>query len=733
MNEQELTRRLESMPAPEAPPDLLDRIQAEIPEDLSVLAQPSSRSAVGARWWQVAAMLVVFVGGGWLAWNSVSDPAAPRLEPSSVEHEPSTPAVLDSRVGEQAELEAVRLDDSAEVSPSPDHVFESAPTSIAVQTAAPVEVDALAMKVARREEQVSITATAPAVATSAAQTVAPEMRQERRSAADQGVSGSAQEVGGGVVGGTAGGVSGGVPEGALGGVRGGVVGGVVSRPRVPPPGAPAPPPAAAPSKMRIMSAQENAAAMPSTGGSTEPNDQPYGDVFFESAGVNPFIDTEDDPLSTFGLDVDTGSYSVARRYLTDGNLPPPASIRVEEFLNSFDYGDRPPQRGDFSITAEGGPWPYSRGQRYYGLRFGIQGREVSVAARKPATLIFTIDTSGSMAQQSRLETVKRALEILVEQLGRRDRIGLVTYGSSAQVVLEPTSDHSAILRAIERLRPEGSTNVEDGLLAAYDLAGRYFREGEINRIILCSDGVANVGRTGHESILARIGAAARRGIELTTVGFGMGNYNDVLMEQLADRGNGQYAYVDNLREARRVFEENLTGTLQTIARDAKVQVEFNPHTVASYRLLGYENRDIADHRFRDDRVDAGEIGAGHSVTALYEIKLKPGVRPSDEIATLHLRYKDVDGGDRVIETEKVVKLADLAGRWESASESYRLASLVATFAEVLKRSYWAKEASPSELTRRIESLAEEMGTTKVNELSDLSRAAFRLIPSEDEE
>ncbi|HUP66544.1 MAG TPA: von Willebrand factor type A domain-containing protein, partial [Thermoanaerobaculia bacterium] len=528
------------------------------------------------------------------------------------------------------------------------------------------------------------------------------------------------------------GITGGL-EGVGAGVPGGVLGGVTSRPGAPPPPAlPAPPPAAARSKMRIMSAQ-NSAPMPSTGGSAEPNDQPYGDVFFESAGVNPFIDTEDDALSTFGLDVDTGSYSVARRYLTDGHLPPPASIRVEEFLNSFDYGDRPPQRGNFSISAEGGPWPYLRGQRYYGLRFGIHGREVSVAARKPATLIFTIDTSGSMAQQSRLETVKDALEILVEQLGRRDRIGLVTYGSSARVVLEPTGDHSAILRAIERLRPEGSTNVEEGLLVAYDLAGRYFREGEINRIILCSDGVANVGGTGHESILQRIGAAARRGIELTTVGFGMGNYNDVLMEQLANKGNGQYAYVDNLREARRIFEENLTSTLQTIARDAKVQVEFNPRTVASYRLLGYENRDIADHRFRDDRVDAGEIGAGHSVIALYEIKLQPRVRPGDEIATLHLRYKDVDGGDRVIETKKVVKVADLAGRWSSASESYRLASLVATFAEVLKRSYWAKEVSPSELARRIETLSEEMGTAKVNELGDLSRAAARLIPFEDEE
>ncbi|HEY0591477.1 MAG TPA: von Willebrand factor type A domain-containing protein, partial [Thermoanaerobaculia bacterium] len=466
---------------------------------------------------------------------------------------------------------------------------------------------------------------------------------------------------------------------------------------------------------------------PSTGGTAEPNDQPYGDVFFKTYGTNPFIDTEDDALSTFGLDVDTGSWGVAKRYLADGHLPPAEAIRVEEILNSFRYGDRAPARDDFAIYSDAAPWPFPRGERYHALRFGIRSREVSAANRKPATLIFTVDVSGSMAREDRLELVKRALHLLINQLDERDRIGLVVYGTNGEVLLEPTGDHEAIRRAIDRLTPEGSTNAEEGLVLAYRLAERYYRRGEINRVILCSDGVANVGRTGPESILESIGEAARRGIELTTVGFGMGNYNDVLMEQLADRGNGHYAYVDSLAEARKVFVENLTATLQTIARDAKVQVEFEPSAVARYRLVGYENRDIADERFRDDSVDAGEIGAGHAVTALYEIKLQPNLSRNARIATLRLRYKDVDNGDRVREVEHPVYARDIATEWRDAPASLRLATLASTFGEVLKRSYWAKDLDPTLVSRRIDALASEIRTAEVDELAAMARKAARLL------
>ena len=445
-------------------------------------------------------------------------------------------------------------------------------------------------------------------------------------------------------------------------------------------------------------------APPSTGGTAEPNDAPYGDVFFDSAGTNPFIDTEDDALSTFGLDVDTGSYTVVRRYLEDGHLPPPDAVRVEEFINFFDYGDEPPEEAEFAIHAEGAPSIYGESERYHLLRFNLSGREVDDSDRRPALLTFVVDVSGSMSRGDRLGLVKQALGLLIDQLRADDRLALVIYGSRGQVVLEPTGDHRAIRHAIEQLRTSGSTNAEEGLTLAYELAARHRRRGAINRVILCSDGVANVGATSAGSILDRIRREADQGIELTTVGFGMGNYNDTLMEQLADTGNGRYAYVDTLGEARRVFVENLTGTLQTLAAEARTQVQFDPKTVARYRLLGYENRDIADHRFRDDTVDAGEIGVGHKVTALYEIKLHRELRPSDRVAVLRLRYGSVDGG-KMVEVERAVTGADFVRRWEAASPALKLTSLVAEYAEILKRTYWAKEGDLDDVFRRAQKVS----------------------------
>jgi Ca-activated chloride channel family protein len=294
------------------------------------------------------------------------------------------------------------------------------------------------------------------------------------------------------------------------------------------------------------------------------------------------------------------------------------------------------------------------------------------------------------------------------------------------VVLPHTGDLEAIRRAVDGLHTEGATNAEEGLVLAYDLARRAFSEGAINRVILCSDGVANVGATGHGSILERIGEEARQGVELTTVGFGMGNYNDVLMEQLANRGDGAYAYVDTLDEARRVFVENLTGTLQTVARDAKVQVELNPEVVSRYRLLGYENRDVPDERFRDDTVDAGEVGAGHSVTALYEVKLHPGVRPRAEAARLTLRYESAETGE-VEELSRSIAAGELDRDWEDAPAALRLASVVAELAEVLKGSYWAKDGDLDALFRRAQAVsADYPGDLRVAELATLIGKAAAL-------
>jgi Ca-activated chloride channel family protein len=471
------------------------------------------------------------------------------------------------------------------------------------------------------------------------------------------------------------------------------------------------------------------APAPSTGGTTEPNEQAYGDVFFRDYGVNPFIDTEDDRLSTFGLDVDTGSYTVVRRYLRDGHLPPREALRVEEILNYFDYDDPRPRRGDFELAAEGGPSPFADGERYHLLRFAITAREVAAEDRPNAVLTFVVDTSGSMARENRLGLVKNALYELLDHLRSDDRVGLVVYGSRGEVLLEPTTDHQAIRVAIDRLHASGSTNAEEGLVLAYELAARYSDENWINRVILCSDGVANVGRTGPDSILQRIEHATARGVELTTVGFGMGNYNDVLMERLADTGDGRYAYVDSLAEARRIFVEELTGTLMTVARDAKAQVEFNPEVVSRYRLLGYENRDIADERFRDPTVDAGEIGAGHTVTALYELKLHRAADSSarrEVVATLRLRYRR-PGEDQPIELEQPFRIRDLARSWSSADASLRLATLVAEYAEILKGSYWARGSELAEVLRRTQELSPEFaGDARVADFVSLVAAAAEI-------
>ena len=374
-------------------------------------------------------------------------------------------------------------------------------------------------------------------------------------------------------------------------------------------------------------------------------------MFFEDYGVNPSVDTEDDNLSTFALDVDTGSYTIMRNYMKDGNLPPSNSVRVEEYVNYFDQGyPNPPAHQAFGINIDGAPSPFTETERYQMMRVGIQGYQVLEEERKDAALTFVIDVSGSMDMDNRLGLVKRSLELLVEQLRPWDTVSIVVYGTEARVVLEPTpgSDKGRILEAIYSLQPEGVTNAEAGIRLGYRMAMRAYNPDGINRVILCSDGVANVGETGPEEILSEVRHYVEEGVTLTTVGFGMDNYNDVLMEQLADNGDGFYAYVDDMREARRLFIEQITGTLQTIAMDAKVQVDFNPEVVMRYRLVGFENRAIADEDFRDNSVDAGEIGAGHSVTALYEIKLYPEAH--GRIATVSMRWQDPD-------TRQVIELA----------------------------------------------------------------------------
>lgn len=455
---------------------------------------------------------------------------------------------------------------------------------------------------------------------------------------------------------------------------------------------------------------------------------PPDGMFFEDYGTNPFTDASQDNLSTFAVDVDTGSYTLARNYLNDYILPPPEAIRLEEFINYFEQDYPIPQQDAFSIYMEAASTPFNA-QGNYVMRVGIQGYEVPPEERPDATLIFVIDVSGSMDRGDRLEAVKQALYALVDELRPTDQIGIVVYGSVGRVLLEPTpvQRSSQIVLAIDALAPDGSTNAEEGLRLAYEMATAHYDAGRINRLILCSDGVANVGVTGPDVILEVVRQQAREGITLTTVGFGMGNYNDVLMEQLADDGDGQYFYVDTQDEAERVFVEDLTGTLLTIGKNAKIQVEFSPEAVAYYRLMGYENRDVADEDFRRDDVDAGEIGAGHSVTALYEIVPAEQAPAQAVVATVYLRWEDPDTGE-VTEITRSLSVQDVHRSFEDASPRFRLDATVAAFADVLGEGAWAQVAPLSRIYEVARQIAEELpGDEDVQELVNLIAIAMGLV------
>ena len=440
-------------------------------------------------------------------------------------------------------------------------------------------------------------------------------------------------------------------------------------------------------------------------------------MFFEEYGVNPYILTSVDNLSTFSLDVDTGSYSLARRYLQDGLQPPPAAIRVEEFVNSFDQGYQIPPDTDFAVYADGAPSPFHTDGTYF-LRIGVQGYESSEEVRPSAALTFVIDVSGSMAQDNRLGLVKQSLEILVNRMRADDTIAIVVYGSDARVVLPPTngSDRNTILNAIYALQTEGSTNLEAGLLLGYEMVNRAYKFDGINRVILASDGVANVGNTSADGIAAQIRGYADAGIQLTTIGFGLGNYNDVMMEQLADQGDGNYGYIDTLREAEELFVDNIMSTLQVIGLDAKIQVEFDRNVVQQYRLIGYENRAIADEDFRNDTIDAAEFGAGHTAAAIYAVQLVPGAQ--GRIATVNLRWQDPETWV-VKEISGVFTTENLASSFDAAPLHYQLAVIVSQYAELLRDSYWVEGFNMRDLQIRAERLASQMDGEAVWELANM--------------
>lgn len=421
---------------------------------------------------------------------------------------------------------------------------------------------------------------------------------------------------------------------------------------------------------------------------------------YQHLDENPVHRVAEQPVSTFSIDVDTGAYANVRRFLNEGQLPPQDAVRVEEMINYFDYQYAPPATREtpFRVATELAPAPWNNDALL--LKIGIKGFEVIASERPAANLVFLIDVSGSMQSPDKLPLLKNAFRLLTDQLNARDRVSMVVYAGSSGVVLEPTAGDQKhkIREAIDRLEAGGSTNGAEGIERAYQLAKAARIAKGINRVVLATDGDFNVGVVNFEALVDMAQRQRTSGTALTTLGFGTGNYNDQLLERLADAGNGNYAYVDSLSEARKVLVSELTSTLFTIAKDVKIQVEFNPAEVLEYRLIGYENRMLAREDFNNDKVDAGEIGAGHRVTALYEVipagakgridplrygaldSVQAGNR-SGELANVRLRYKrpDVDTSQLLeypIRKQSVVAL-------DKASPDLRFAASVAAFGQLL--------------------------------------------------
>jgi Ca-activated chloride channel family protein len=436
-----------------------------------------------------------------------------------------------------------------------------------------------------------------------------------------------------------------------------------------------------------------------------PAPEPTGTEHFTDYGVNPFVETTKDRLSTFSIDVDTASYSISRRKLNEGTLPPFAAVRAEEFLNSFDYGYETPSAQDktapFHVDFAAAPSPFTQGRHL--IRVGIQAKRVTAQERMPVHLVYLVDVSGSMMPADRLPLAKKSLRLLTDTLKPGDTVALCTYAGHVAEILAPTGiDHKdKILRAIDSLGAGGSTAMASGIQLAYDLASKTLVKGHVNRVVVLSDGDANVGNTSHEQVLKTIAQYKDKGITLSTVGFGSGNYKDTMMEQLADKGDGNYTYIDSEDHARKMFGEEVEGLLQVVARDVKIQVELDPNVVRRYRLVGYENRDIADKDFRNDKVDAGEVGSGHSVTAVYEVEL---LDTKASPIVVRLRHKPArnalnGGSDTATESSVAMPASAIAKTFDAAPENFRFATAVAGFAEILRRSPAANDWKLTDVER----------------------------------
>lgn len=428
---------------------------------------------------------------------------------------------------------------------------------------------------------------------------------------------------------------------------------------------------------------------------------------------NPFKEVKTTPLSTFSIDVDTASYSNVRRMINQNTLPPKGAIRLEEFINYFSYSYKEPKdKNQFAINLKvEKPFWNSKTKL---IQIGLQTKKPNIAKLPPSNLVFLLDVSGSMSDNNKLPLLKQSLKLLVKQLRREDSVSIVVYAGASGVVLDRANgdEKEKIINALDRLEAGGFTAGEEGIRLAYKIAKKAFIKDGNNRVILATDGDFNIGQTSESDLVDLIELKRKTGIYLTVLGFGMGNYKDDKMEILADKGDGNYAYIDNLLEAKKVLVTQMSGTLYTVAKDVKVQVEFNPSKVLSYRLIGYENRALANEDFNNDKKDAAEIGMGHSVTALYEVKLKednltietnstkvdklkyqttkPTIEAikSDELATIKIRYKKPDSNSSMLMSRVIKENLN-----EIEEHDYNFVQAVVAFGMLLRDSEFKKDAS----------------------------------------
>jgi Ca-activated chloride channel family protein len=445
----------------------------------------------------------------------------------------------------------------------------------------------------------------------------------------------------------------------------------------------------------------------------------------EPVVYNAIVDVAANRFSTFSIDVDTASFAMVRRALLSGKVPSAGSARVEEFVNAFDQDYRPPEKRTFAVYTDRARSPFRAGVEL--MRIGVRGKVLGRDQQKASVLTLVVDTSGSMNTPDRIGLIKQGIRMLVSGLGPQDQLAIVTFGAKASLALDmtPATDKKAILAAVDGMETQGATHLEGGIRLGYEMASRHFGSGCLNRVVLMSDGVANLGAATADEILKQVEVYRKQGVFCSVYGFGQGTYNDAMLGALADKGDGVYRFIDSTAEAKRAFTEDLSAAFQVIARDVKIQVEFDPRRVKSYRQLGYEKRQLTAEQFRDDRVDAGEVGSGQSATALYDVEVTGN--PDEPLGTVRIRWRDENSG-QVEELAEPIRASDRYSDFGVAPTRFRLTAGAAELAGVLRGDPISKVTALGDIAVVLRPVGMELSLDRqVQDLVKMVTAARRLM------